>query len=187
MLEIISKKFGISEKELKVKMVDETKIIRFDNQIFAKDDPSRLNSLKDCKVGHNAALLVERKQADEIDSENSTDAAPLYSPDVINVDDTEDLRTVIVNTDSDKETFFRYQCNLEWTLAELTRFIRSEMKLPGQEYRLRNHLGNTCYCLEEMDSKLRCYESFKEGGTRLQIELGRPTRITELALVIFIY
>jgi len=31
MLEIISKKFGISEKELKVKMVDETKIIRFDN------------------------------------------------------------------------------------------------------------------------------------------------------------
>jgi len=59
-------------------------------------------------VGHNAALLVERKQADEIDSENSTDAAPLYSPDVINVDDTEDLRTVIVNTDSDKETFFRY-------------------------------------------------------------------------------
>jgi len=59
-------------------------------------------------VGHNAALLVERKQADEIESENSTDAAPLYSPDVINVDDTEDLRTVIVNTDSDKETFFRY-------------------------------------------------------------------------------
>jgi hypothetical protein len=59
-------------------------------------------------VGHNAALLVERKQADEIESENSTYAAPLYSPDVINVDDTEDLRTVIVNTDSDKETFFRY-------------------------------------------------------------------------------
>lgn len=67
-----------------------------------------LNSLKDCKVGHNAALLVERKQADEIESENSTDGAPLYSPDVINVDDTEDLRTVIVNTDSEKETFFRY-------------------------------------------------------------------------------
>lgn len=59
-------------------------------------------------MGHNAALLVERKQTDEIESKNSTDAAPLYSPDVINVDDTEDLRTVIVNTDSDKETFFRY-------------------------------------------------------------------------------
>ncbi len=168
-------------------MVDETKIIRLDSQVFAKDDPSRLNSLKDCKVGHNAALLVERKQADEIESENSTDAAPLYSPDVINVDDTEDLRTVIVNTDSDKETFFRYQCNLEWTLTELTRFIWSEMKLPGQEYRLRNHLGNTCYCQEEMDSKLRSYDSFKEGGARLQIELGRPTTMAELALVVFIY
>ncbi len=59
-------------------------------------------------MGHNAALLVERKQADEIESKNSTGAVPLYSPDVINVDDTEDLRTVIVNTDSDKETFFRY-------------------------------------------------------------------------------
>ena len=50
---------------------------------------------------------MERKEADEIESEQ-TDATPLYSPDVINVDDTEDLRTVIVNTDSDKETHFRY-------------------------------------------------------------------------------
>jgi len=31
LLEIISQKFGLSEKELKVKMVDETKIIRLDS------------------------------------------------------------------------------------------------------------------------------------------------------------
>lgn len=38
-----------------------------------------------------------------------------------------------------------------------------------------------------MDSKLRSYDSFKEGGARLQIELGRPTTMAELALVVFIY
>lgn len=38
-----------------------------------------------------------------------------------------------------------------------------------------------------MDSKLRSYDTFKEGGVRLQIEVGRPTTMAEQALIVFVY
>lgn len=38
-----------------------------------------------------------------------------------------------------------------------------------------------------MDAKLRAYETFKEGGVRLQIEMGRPTTMAETALTVFVY
>ena len=38
-----------------------------------------------------------------------------------------------------------------------------------------------------MESKLRAYDTFKEGGVRLQIEAGRPTTMAEMALNVFIY
>jgi hypothetical protein len=49
--------------------------------------------LKEAKVAHNAAILVERKDTDEMEETAS------YTPDVLNIDDTEDFRTVIVNTE----------------------------------------------------------------------------------------
>lgn len=36
--------------------------------------------------------------------------------DYIDIDSTENLRTVIVNTDINKEDFTRYQINIDWTL-----------------------------------------------------------------------
>jgi hypothetical protein len=35
---------------------------------------------------------------------------------MIDIDSTENIRTVIVNMDSDKNTFDRYQINIDWTL-----------------------------------------------------------------------
>ena len=35
---------------------------------------------------------------------------------------------------------------------------------------------------EEMETKLRNYEVFKEGGARIQIELGRPTTMAEITV-----
>jgi hypothetical protein len=43
--------------------------------------------------------------------------------DYVNVDETENIRTVIVNTEFDKEDVNRYQFNLNWNLKELTEFI----------------------------------------------------------------
>ena len=38
-----------------------------------------------------------------------------------------------------------------------------------------------------MESKLRIYEDFKEGGTRIQIEPGRPTTLAEIAINVILY
>ena len=35
---------------------------------------------------------------------------------------------------------------------------------------------------EEMSNKLRNYENFREGGTRIQIELGRPCTMAEITV-----
>jgi hypothetical protein len=45
---------------------------------------------------------------------------------MIDIDSTENIRTVIVNMDSDKTTFDRYQINIDWTLQELTDYILKE-------------------------------------------------------------
>ena len=37
-----------------------------------------------------------------------------------------------------------------------------------------------------MDAKLRTYETFREGGVRLQIEAGRPTTMAEIAVTVFV-
>ena len=47
------------------------------------------------------------------------------------------------------------------------KFLKVELNLPGKEYRLRNHFNNKLYVQEEMEAKLRAYDSFKEGGVRL--------------------
>jgi len=39
---------------------------------------------------------------------------------------------------------------------------------------------------EEMDTKLRTYETFREGGVRIQIEEGRPTTMAEIAVTVFV-
>jgi hypothetical protein len=37
-----------------------------------------------------------------------------------------------------------------------------------------------------MEAKLRTYETFREGGVRLQIEAGRPTTMAEIAVTVFV-
>lgn len=38
------------------------------------------------------------------------------------------------------------------------------------------------YYKEEMENKLRSYEVFREGGTRIQVELGRPCTMAEITV-----
>jgi hypothetical protein len=49
-------------------MLKDTKIVRIDSQIFDKsiNEQSKLNTLKDLQVVHNAAFLIELKDKDEI-------------------------------------------------------------------------------------------------------------------------
>ena len=54
------------------------------------------------------------------------ESAPSKDEEMIDIDSTENIRTVIVNMDSDKNTFDRYQINIDWTLQELTDYILKE-------------------------------------------------------------
>ena len=66
----------------------------------------------------------------EIRDENDVDpdeqiiiGAVKSNNDIVDIDSTENLRTVIVSTELNKEDFIRYQINLDWTLDQLTSFI----------------------------------------------------------------
>lgn len=43
------------------------------------------------------------------------------------------------------------------------------------------------YFKEEMENKLRNYEVFREGGTRIQVELGRPCTMAEITVNVVIF
>jgi len=47
--------------------------------------------------------------------------------------------------------------------------------------------NNKLFYKEEMETKLRNYEVFKEGGTRILIELGRPTTMAEITVNVVPY
>ena len=176
-------------------MIEETRIIRVDTQVYDKkalDSPAsegKLNTLKDLKVVHNSAFMAEVKDPDEVAAQDevSTVEGKKYVQDVIDLDDTDKWRTVIANSDLDKTDTKRYKVDLDWTLTELRKFLVRELDLAGDEYRLRNLLNDKLFVVEEMEKQLRAFESFKEGGTRIQVEFGRPTSLAEISVSIAIH
>jgi len=133
-----------------IKVVEDTMIRRIDRKVFNSDNPNLKNTLKDLKILDNSALLVELKDPAELqqdlvqgdDGEVITlnkGSAPSKNDDeeMIDIDSTENIRTVIVNMDSDKNTFDRYQINIDWTLQQLTDYILKEKQLEPP-YKLRN-------------------------------------------------
>jgi len=43
------------------------------------------------------------------------------------------------------------------------------------------------YAAEEMSQKLMVYEEFVEGGTRIQLEIGKPTTLAEITVDVMLY
>lgn len=61
------------------------------------------NSLKDAKLIHNAALLIELKDENDIEDDLIiAEGKQGYQPTVLLVDETESERTVIANFEDDK-------------------------------------------------------------------------------------
>lgn len=48
---------------------------------------------------------------------------------MLDIDDTENIRSVIVNKEFEDSDFNRYQINIDWTLRQLNDFIVKELKL----------------------------------------------------------
>jgi hypothetical protein len=93
----------VDVNSLKVTMVDETKIVRVDSQRWAKEDMKLPESerkqllLKDIRVVHGTVFTIEDKPVDEQPHKSTESGAAAHEPEVIDLDDTEDYRTVIVN------------------------------------------------------------------------------------------
>ena len=43
------------------------------------------------------------------------------------------------------------------------------------------------YFKEEMENRLKNYEVFREGGTRVQVELGRPCTMAEITVNVVVF
>lgn len=162
----------LEAKTQMIKIVEDTMIRRIDRKVFNSDNPNIKNTLKDLKIIDNSALLVELKDPAELQQElvqgddgdvitiNKV-SAPSKNEDeeMIDIDSTENIRTVIVNMDSDKNTFDRYQINIDWTLQELTDYILKEKQLEPP-YKLRNLTTQRLFVKEELDTKMRSYQDF---------------------------
>jgi hypothetical protein len=132
-----------------IKIVEDTMIRRIDRKVFNSDNPNLKNTLKDLKILDNSALLVELKDPTELQQDlalgddgevitlNKVSAPSKDDEEMVDIDSTENIRTVIVNMDSDKNTFDRYQINIDWTLQELTEYIIKEKQLEPP-YKIRN-------------------------------------------------
>ena len=70
-----------------------------------------LNSLQDMKITHNAVIMVEQKTAEELAADAGASEAPgaqrNANADIENIDDSENLRTVIASV-AGFEDFQRY-------------------------------------------------------------------------------
>ena len=82
------------------------------------------------------------------------------------IDDSYNMRTVIAHVQGYEDEFQRYQVNLDWTLTELRDFLVVQFDLSAEQC-LKDLQEGRLFFKEEMENKLRNYEVFKEGGTRL--------------------
>ena len=157
---------GLDSNKIKLKVLEETQTRRIDQLIYLKETLTLplelrvLNTLFDVKMKNNSVLMVEEKNDDELveDGQDVSDA-------VENIDDSDNMRTVIVNVQGFEE-FERYQVQLDWNLIQLRDFFVEKLQLGGEQ-RLRELTDGRLFYKEEMENKLRNYERFREGGTRL--------------------
>ena len=106
----ISLKVDKQAKLLSVKVVEDTVIRRIDRRVMNIDNPNIKNTLKNLKIIDNSALLVEEKSAEEQeDTDDVIKLAQMKSDDEqVDIDSTDNIRTVIVNLEQEPQNFERY-------------------------------------------------------------------------------
>lgn len=134
----------------------------------------------------NSAILVEARPDDE--PEEAPEAHPISGPkaqasdnDIQHIDDSANIRTVIVNTSTSLETFERFQINIDWTLQHLHDYLVEKMRLQGN-YRMRNLTYKRIFSIEELSIVLRTLPDFLEGGARVQMEEGKYPSLHQVAI-----
>ena len=120
--------------------------------------------MNDAKVIHNASILInEKDDAEEEELKNKVETDGTQASATIIYD-----YTIVANLADEPAEFSMFQIDLDWTVKRLTQFLEEKYDLEStQDHRLRNLKDNRIFHQEEMDTKLKAYEDFKEGGTRI--------------------
>ena len=164
-------------------------------------EKDREHTLKTLNVNDNAQVVVELKSDEELKQEEQNKVnLPADSIDPnsttkssaqelgIDVDETENIRSVIMHKEEDPEFLERFNVDVNWTIAEMLSKLKQFMGIPEEsERRLRKELDNTLIVKEELGNQLKIYPEFMEGGVRLKLENGRFPAIEELALTVALY
>ena len=181
----------IPANQIVLRVSEETLTRRINKQTKNLDNPNILNTLKDLKIMDNAGILVETKGENEVDDEQQVQTQGTATKkkdefDIMHIDDTENIRTVLVNTAIDLDNIERFQINIDWSLEQLHSFLFEKLKLQGT-YRIRNLTYKRLFVLQELETPLRNYPDFLVGGARIQIEEGRYPSLQELALKVVLF
>ena len=158
------------------------------------------HTLKSLSVNDNSQILVEAKSPDEIKLEeenknlqadyvDSTKQTTSSTQEIgIDVDETPNIRSVIMHKEEDPEFLERFNIDINWTIEELNEKLKQYMGIDEkQERRLRREFDNSLIVKEELKVQLKDYPEFWEGGVRLKMEFGRFPSIEELAVSVSVY
>ena len=126
--------------------------------------------------------MIEEKSEEEIAGENEGSSEQKA---VESIDESDNMRTVIANIEGFEE-FQRFQVDITRDLNYLVDFLKDKFELDG-ERRLKDHAAKRFFFKEEMENKLKSYETFVEGGSRIEIGLGRPTTMAEITVNVIIH
>jgi len=162
-------------------------------------EKQRDHTLKSLNLRDSSCIVVEDKSAEEIEIEekNSSLPANFIDPDstfattseqIINVDETENIRTVLMYKEEDSEFLERFNVDLNWTIGELHEKLKQYMGIDkNEDRRLKRLYDNSLIVKEELGVKLSDYPEFIEGGVRLRIEYGRFPSVEEIALNVALF
>lgn len=109
----ISTETKVNATQMKLEVMEDTQIRRIDTQVYDKEFLSlpeelrRKMTLRDLKIVHNSLVHVTIRGPNEVD-ESEVNQKVQKQQYVVNVDDTLDIRTVIANSELDKQVFERF-------------------------------------------------------------------------------
>jgi len=194
----VAEKYGYeSWKEIKcIYFVDG--VMRRLDRLKYDTDKERDHTLKTLGVTNNAQVVVEAKTEEEIKLENEHSVklqTDFIDPNAqttattqelgMDVDQTENIRSVLMHKEEDPEFLERFNVDLNWTIQEMFEKLKQFMGIPAtEERRLRREIDNSLIVKEELKVHLKDYPEFQEGGVRLRLENGRFPAIEELTLTV---
>ncbi|CAK64552.1 unnamed protein product (macronuclear) [Paramecium tetraurelia] len=153
---------GIPENEQELRNVQNQKIV---------SDLSDETLLEELQLTLESQILVKKKAPIQDVNKNEKD-----------LQGGEDIISILVEQE-DKNGVSKFYVNINQTIQDLIEFIKEQFGITDA-YRLRNLNGSILFCKTDLPIQLKEFQSFREGGARLQIEKGEVPETGKISIVI---